>query len=250
MDNQFFSHTSTVRNLSEEDVRQLSNYLAPIEAFARITYSSVYVIDYEQKGFDYVSHNPLFLCGHSPKEVKKMGYSFYFKHVPEEDLNLLLKINTVGFEFYEKLPLEERLLYTLSYDFHIQNELGNLILVNQKITPVYLTSTGKVWKAVCVVSLSTGQNSGNIKIYKQGDNKRFFYDLEKNFWKEGEKIQLSTREKEILRYSTRGFTINQIADTIFISPDTVKFHRKKMFEKLEVSNISEAIFFAKNNKLI
>ncbi len=250
MDNQFFSHTNTVRNLCEEDVRQLSNYLAPIEAFARITYSSVYVIDYEQKGFDYVSHNPLFLCGHSPEEVKKMGYSFYFKHVPEEDLNLLLKINTVGFEFYEKLPLEERLLYTLSYDFHIQNELGNLILVNQKITPVYLTSTGKVWKAVCVVSLSTEQNSGNIKVYKQEDNKRFFYDLEKNFWKKGEEIQLSTREKEILRYSTRGFTINQIADAIFISPDTVKFHRKKMFEKLEVSNISEAIFFAKNNKLI
>ena len=70
------------------------------------------------------------------------------------------------------------------------------------------------------------------------------------FWRKEEKTELSSREKEILSYSVRGFTINDMADSMFVSPDTVKFHRRKLFEKLEVSNISEAIVYATNNKLI
>jgi DNA-binding CsgD family transcriptional regulator len=41
-----------------------------------------------------------------------------------------------------------------------------------------------------------------------------------------------------------------MAESIFVSPDTVKFHRRKLFEKLDVSNISEAIVYTINNNLI
>jgi len=61
----FFSSRNTVRKVSEADTHQLSNYLEAIAAFARTTYKSIYVIDYEKKGFEYVSDNPLFLCGHA-----------------------------------------------------------------------------------------------------------------------------------------------------------------------------------------
>ncbi|CAL2079200.1 response regulator transcription factor [Tenacibaculum sp. 190524A05c] len=248
--NDFFSLKNSINAISEEDINQTKNYLAPIRAFARTTYKSIYIIDYEKKGFEYVSENPLFLSGHTPEEVEEMGYAFYFKYVIEEDLDLLLKINTVGFDFYEQLPVEERLDYTISYDFHLKNKEGKKILINQKLTPLFLTRTGKLWKAICIISLSNEQNSGNIKVYKKGENKIFKYNLEEEFWKEEEKISLTTREKEVLRYSVRGFTINDIAKAIFVSPDTVKFHRKKLFDKLEVANISEAIVFATNNKLI
>jgi len=246
----FFSSRNTVNSLTDDEQSQTSNYLEPIKAFARTTYKSIYVIDYKEKGFEYVSENPLFLCGNSAEEVRKMGYDFYFKHVPPVDLDLLLKINTVGFEFYDKIPLKERKDYTISYDFNLKNKEGKIILINQKLTPLFLTEEGKIWKAICIISLSTEKKSGNIKLYKKGDNKIFKYDLEGNFWKTTEEIKLSTREKEILQLSTRGYTINEIAKTIFVSPDTVKFHRRKLFDKLEVANISEAIVCAVNNKLI
>jgi len=248
--NRFFSNRNTVNELSDSELAQTINYLEPIKAFARTTYKSIYVIDYKEKGFEYVSDNPLFLCGYTAEEVKEMGYAFYFKHVTPVDLDLLLKINTVGFEFYDNIPLEERKKHTISYDFNLKNQEGKTILINQKLTPLFLTGDGKIWKAICLISLSTEKKSGNIKFYKKGDNKVFKYDLEGDFWKATEKIELSNREKEILQLSTRGYTINEIADTIFVSPDTVKFHRKKLFEKLEVANISEAIVCAANNRLI
>lgn len=246
----FFSFKNTVDNISNEEQEQTSNYLQPIEAFARTTYKSIYIIDYQEKGFEYVSDNPLFLCGHTAKEVQEMGYAFYFKYVIEEDLNLLLKINTVGFDFYEKIPLKERKNYTISYDYHLKNQEGKKILINQKLTPMFLTNDGKIWKALCIISMSPESNAGNIKVFKKGDNKIFNYDLEGDFWKETQVIKLSSREKEILRYSTRGYTINEVAEAIFVSPDTVKFHRKKLFDKLDVANISEAIAYATNNRLV
>jgi len=246
----FFSSRNTVNNVPENGDCTSLDYLEAIKAFARTTYQSIYVIDYEKKGFEYVCENPLFLCGHTSEEVKQMGYAFYFKYVTEEDLDLLLKINTIGFDFYEKIPVEERKLYTIVYDFHLKNPDGKAILINQKLTPVYLSSTGKIWKAICIVSLSSEKSSGNIKIIKKGDNQVFKYDLKGSFWKTMEKIVLTSREKEILQYSIRGYTISEIAETIFVSPDTVKFHRRKLFSKLEVNNISEAIAFTTNNGLL
>lgn len=246
----FFSFKNTVNNISDDEQKQTENYLEPIKALSRTTYNSIYVIDYQKKGFDYVSDNPLFLCGHTGDEVTEMGYLFYFKYVIKKDLDLLLKVNEVGFEFYEKIPIEDRKFHTISYDFHLKNQEGKTILINQKLTPLFLTNDGKIWKAICIVSLSNEHDSGNIRIFKKGDNKIFRYDLEGDFWKSEGKIELSEREKEVLSFSIRGFTINEIAEAIFVSPDTVKFHRKKLFDKLGVNNISEAVAFATNNKLI
>lgn len=248
--NDFFTIKNTVKAVSDIDKKQTFDYLEPIRAFAKITYKSIYVIDYEKKGFEYVSDNPLFLCGHSAKEVQELGYAFYFKYVTQPDLELLLKINNAGFNFYEDIPIEERKDYTISYDFHLKNQNGNIILINQRLTPLFLTSQGKIWKALCIISLSNEQSSGNIKIHKKNSAVAFHYDLENEFWKKVDEIKLSSREKEILIYSTRGYKINEIAEAIFVSSDTVKFHRSKIFNKLGVSNIAEAIAYATNNKLI
>ncbi len=248
--NSFFSFNNTVHKVSDEEVNQSSNFLEAIKAFARTTYKSIYVIDYKNKGFEYVSENPLFLCGHSAEEVKEMGYEFYFKNVPEEDVALLLKINTIGFDFYEKIPISDRKEYTISYDFRLKTAEKKSILINQKFTPLFLTEEGKIWKALCIVSLSPEQESGNIKIHKNNDTNIFEYDLEHNVWRTKEVIKLSDREKEILQYSIKGYTINEISKKIHVTSDTIKFHRKNLFDKLEVSNITEAIAYAISNKII
>lgn len=248
--NSFFSSNNTVSKLSHQDLSQTANYIKVIEAFARTSNQSIYVIDYQKKGFEYVSNNPLFLNGHTAEEVLAMGYEFYFKYVPADDLELLLKINTVGFAFYDQIPEEERSHYSISYDFHIQNREGNQILIHQKLTPIYLTESGKIWKALCIVSLSTHQKSGNITISKEGSGVVHCYDLEKAYWQKIEQVALTEREKEIIQYSIRGYSITEIGEKVFLSPDTVKFHRRKIFEKLEVNSITEAILMATNLKIV
>ncbi|MGE8429673.1 MAG: LuxR C-terminal-related transcriptional regulator [Sphingobacterium sp.] len=226
--NALFSQNNTVRILSERDLSQTSNYIELVKAFARITYQSIYVIDYQLKSFEYVSDNPLFLAGLTAETVKEMGYSFYQKFVSEADFRMLIDINEAGFNFYEKIPLEERKLYVISYDFQIQNASGKYILVNHKLTPVFLTEGGKIWKAICIVSLSSNLSSGNVTIEKLNSDLLWKLDRSNVKWVPQKKINLTEREVEILRFYHRGLTILETSEKIFLSIDTVKFHRRKL----------------------
>lgn len=245
----FFFKKNTVNKVSDYELSQTNDYLEVIKAFSRITYQSIYVIDYQQKSFEYVSDNPIFLCGHTAEEVKELGYAFYFKYVLPEDLDLLLLINQVGFNFFDRLPKNERKLYTISYDFSIVNQ-GKDMLINHKLTPMFLAKDGKIWKAICIVSLSPSSSSGNIVISKQGTDELWNYSVEEEAWVKKEQIKITEREKEILRLHMQGYTINDIAEKVFLSPDAIKFHRRKLFDKLNVDSITEALAYATHNKLI
>lgn len=237
-------------NISEEDYLQQQHYLEVVKSFSRLTYESIYVIDYEKMAFEYVSENPLFLSGHSAEEVLNMGYEFYFKNVPEKDLELLNLINEAGFDFFKKIPGNTKKLYSITYDFHLINKDGKPILINHKLTPLFLTSDEKMWKAMCMVSISHHKNAGNVYIHKQGTDESWELNIDHNVWRKSEKPKLTKREVEILRLHAQGLTINQIAEKIFVSPDTVKYYRRQIFGRLGVSNIVEALSYAVNNKII
>lgn len=72
----FFNHKNTIDNVTEEEKEQQFSYLESIKAFARATYTSIYVIDYMKQGFEYVSDNPLFLCGNTPNRSWKWDMPF------------------------------------------------------------------------------------------------------------------------------------------------------------------------------
>lgn len=163
---------------------------------------------------------------------------------------MLIQINNVGFNFYENIPLEERKLHVISYDFQIQDANKKYILVNHKLTPFFLTEKGKIWKAMCIVSLSSNVSSGNVTIEKLHSDLLWELDLSTGKWVARTKINLTEREIEILRYYHRRLTIHETSEKIFISIDTVKFHRRKLFEKLGVGNMNEALTFALNNRLL
>lgn len=241
---------NNIKGVSKEDHLQYKDYLAAVRSFARLTYESVYVIDYEKMAFEYVSDNPLFLCGHTPQEVLELGYDFYFKNVPEKDLELLTLINEAGFDFFEKIAPDEKQHYSITYDFHLMNKDGSSILVNHKLTPLFLTGEGKMWKAMCIVSISHHKRAGNVYIYKQGSDEMWELDTTNSIWHKYNKPKLTKREIEILHLYAQGLTINEIAEKIFVTPDTVKYYRRRIFDSLGVSSIVEALSYAVNSKIL
>ncbi|MFD0792003.1 response regulator transcription factor [Mucilaginibacter litoreus] len=253
MDNKDFSSLLTKNKIGpiyDNERPQKDNYLEVVKSFARLTYESIYIINYEKMGFEYVSDNPLFLCGYTAEEVLAMGYEFYFKNVPESDLQLLTVINNAGFDFYDKLPAEDRMMYSITYDFNLTNKDGRQLLINHKLTPLFLNAEKKIWKAMCIVSISHQKKAGNVYIYKQGSADRWELDTIHAIWRKSLKPQLTKRELEILRLHARRFSINEIAEMIFVAPDTVKYYRRRIFDKLKVSNMAEALFYAIESKII
>ncbi len=66
---------------------------------------------------------------------------------------------------------------------------------------------------------------------------------EKNIW-------LSPRERELLRLISEGFTNTEIADQIFLSPETIRGYRKNLLLKLGAKNTAVLVKIAVEQKLI
>lgn len=64
-----------------------------------------------------------------------------------------------------------------------------------------------------------------------------FHQTESN----AELEKLSKREKEILDLVAKGFRYREIADTLFVSSDTVRTHIYNIYQKLQVNSKLEAI---------
>lgn len=245
----FFIPDNEIRLPEELDYTRVSEYVRSAEAFSRSTYQSVYIIDYFRQNFLYVSPNPMFLCGLSPQQMQDLGYRFYIQYVPGEEHPLLLALNKAGFDFYNNIPVDERKDWYISYDFNILNS-GRKILVNHKLTPLALTSEGRIWLALCVVSAATHTDAGHTEMHRVGSPDFFEYNMNTRHWDRRQMPVLTDGEKSVLTLSIQGYTMSEIADMICLSPDTIKKYRQRIFEKLDVRNISEAIVAATNSKLL
>lgn len=67
---------------------------------------------------------------------------------------------------------------------------------------------------------------------------------------EEEEIILSERELEIIALIAKGLQTIEIADKLFLSPHTIKTHRKNINFKLGIHSPAELIAFAKSKNLI
>ncbi|MCQ2131491.1 MAG: LuxR C-terminal-related transcriptional regulator, partial [Bacteroidales bacterium] len=63
-------------------------------------------------------------------------------------------------------------------------------------------------------------------------------------------VKLKPREKEILDLLAKGYTNVQIAEALCLSPETIKWYKKKLFALFEASNSAELVMIAKEQGII
>ncbi|WP_180563944.1 response regulator transcription factor [Chryseobacterium sp. JV274] len=124
------------------------------------------------------------------------------------------------------------------------------MLVNHRITLIELYGDGEISKIVCVVSYSLNRTAGNIRIISNTSESYWKYNFFTGKWTEECKVTLKIKEIEIIRLYFQGLKIKEIAEQLFVSPSTIKFHRSKLFERIGVKNIIEAISYVITNNLI
>lgn len=245
----FFLPNNTVAPLPDELYAKSALFIAAAKAFARSTHQCVYLIDYSRKGFVYVSDNLALLCGQPAGQIRDFGYELYLRHVPGKELEMLSEINEKGFELFDTIPVDQRTEYSIQYDFHLTAG-RKARLVHHTLTPLALTRDGKIWLALCTISMSSRNTPGHAVFKKEHSKEYFLYDLARHQWIKKEETVLSEMEHSVLWLSTQGYTMNEIAGRLFRSVDTVKACKRSLFARLGVKNIAEALWHAANYRLL
>jgi DNA-binding NarL/FixJ family response regulator len=65
-----------------------------------------------------------------------------------------------------------------------------------------------------------------------------------------EPVSISERELEIITLIAEGYTNNEIAEKLFLSPHTVNTHRKNILQKLGVNNTAAIVMYAVKTRLV
>lgn len=63
-------------------------------------------------------------------------------------------------------------------------------------------------------------------------------------------LRISPREREILELLAKGYTTKQMGECLQLSPETVKWYRKKLLAKFDAANVAELISTAKEQGLV
>nr|WP_315033091.1 LuxR C-terminal-related transcriptional regulator [uncultured Chryseobacterium sp.] len=247
--NSFCDDYESVLLVAEKEIES-NKYFNVLKAISGSGFGCVYIVDMESEKIEFISQNPFLFSGLNAAEVEKMGYTFFRKYTRTEDLEILKKVKTSGFKFFECLSPKEKKEHTITYDFHLKCASSVDMLINHKITPIELCDNGDISKVVCVVSYSLNRTAGNIRVLSNTSDAFWQYNISTGKWSEEHKVTLKAREIEIIRLYLQGLKIEEIAEQLFVSPSTVKFHRSKMFERIGVNNIIEAISYIITNNLI
>ena len=185
------------------------------------------------------SDNPLFLSGLTTQEVMAAGGTFNTQYVSEGENIMIVKIIKAWFRFLENIPTEEKLLYSIRYDYMLDKTL-----VNNVMTVAFLSEEGKPWLVTCTSKVSTNSGSGNVRIMKNNSSTIWNYSIINDKWTQDSMVVLTDIERAVLRLSIQGKREKEICDEIYRSIDGLKSIKKKIFYKMEVNNITEAVSFA------
>ena len=143
--------------------------------------------------------------------------------------------------------------------------LSNLKKQNPKL--VILAITVRIQRAKVIKALKFGVDSHQLKncgkseiheaIYATLSGKQFFCGqvlelIAENNEKETtcEGVELTEREKDIIKLIALGYTNKQIADHLFISAHTVNTHRKNIMAKLNINNVAGLVVYAFQEDLL
>lgn len=110
-------------------------------------------------------------------------------------------------------------------------------MINHKLTPLLLTDDGNIWMAICLVTLSTSKESGDVHIVMKDDQTRCDFNKEGSEFVPASIQELTPREKEVLKFIAIGDNAKEISEKLGISESTIKNHKtNKYISKVKCKN--------------
>lgn len=214
---------------------------ALIRQMSGLTRSLLFTVDVFKGRYNFASQYFADILGFKPfllEKIENQG-DLLEERIHPDDRDRLIEMQINHSKFIYSLPIENRSDYSQTFQFRMLNRKKEYINIVSSQHVLLKDKTGKAWIIMGTMNISpdrslTDRIKCSVLNLKTGDilNPAVLLLPE---------IQLTNREKEILKLIRQGFLSKEIAHKLEISIYTVNNHRKSILSKLDIDNSIEAI---------
>lgn len=245
-----YTHNVITDIPKESEYTSLMAVIDAIDCVAQSSNMVTHIFDNYKRTFLYTSSQFIGFSGLSEAKLKEVGADMFIDYISDDDAEKNKMAADEIFKFLNKLYPSERKNFSFSYTLNFVNAVSKKKqIVKSRISVLKQRPNGDVWLVLVTFSLPTKASEQQFTCINHKTNEQLIYDWDEKCWK-GMKNPLSDNEKQMLKYAAMGYSIQEIADLMIKAVDTIKGYRRKIFEKLEVDNITEAVNYALANHLI
>lgn len=218
-------------------------YIEVARAFASMSYQGVYLVDEATDKFVYNSASTLFQTDIQEWSLKGLDAHTLFSDVSDKEKYIMsVMVGTIR-RGYADIPHELLNNFSFSFNIHIKRN-GLFVAVNHKISFLDIDENGKPRILLGLVSPSVHDIESVVFGSISVADHFFIFNKKSLEWEQMNATHLSDHELAMLRYSMLGYSLESISGLMYKSIDTIRFYRRRIFEKFNVKNISEAISLA------
>jgi DNA-binding CsgD family transcriptional regulator len=235
---------------SNGDDSEIIHYL---DLLSSLSTESFYVIDLAQRQICYISPNASFLGGYSVEEALRLGYDLYPQIVHPEDLPIVKKTHRAVLRNLSRIGENRDKIDYFFNVFRLKHHFSFLA------KPLYQMSYHKakpIWKDdglayfICAVGSAVARKAESLYLYFKNEMTYQAYNFTTQQWNTVTKEPLSEYEKAILILAGQGTSGHDIANELCVSYNGFRHHLSRLYAKLGVSNIREAILFATTRRML
>lgn len=234
------------------DTYSLNEYKRLCDLFSEIWPADIALLSLSTLNALYIPDKLSKLIGVSNEDLNKDQSEIFTKILHPKELNIIKQAHIKTLEFYTKLyKSNSQIPYVdARYYLKLKTKEGEFKNFSTFIHPIF--HSGSKFPNACFALLTPNTKLGfeRFSISFHNKDKKLYYSSISNKYVQKENLELKEVENEILRLTAKGFGETKIAKELDIKLDLVRYYKKNIYKKFHVSNMSEAVYTALNNKLI
>ncbi len=197
-----------------------------------------YVFDIADSEYEWFSDTISGVIGYGVDELSAMAF---INNIHPEDKQALADIIIHLDDLTDEYGAEWLSHFSMMYDFRFRTKAGYYIRLLVQMVQQFDRASGRYKRYGRMTDITYFKNEGHTTLnmaHRDGGESYIDVPLASRMKFD---CPFSKREKEIVRLVMRGLQLKEIADKLFISPETVKNHKKHIFAKTDCKSSIQLI---------
>ncbi|QMU31045.1 LuxR C-terminal-related transcriptional regulator [Adhaeribacter radiodurans] len=181
------------------------------------------------------------VSGYSAAEILAQDAEFSMQFGLPEDTKFNILVTQLGMQYFKSRPVEERELIFFVYFYRARRKDGKIITVQHQCIPLYFDEDkipfvfSNIYTDISYLGVTQVPQALQMNRYTQ---EIFHINPQSLQFNKSEEV-FSARERDIIKLLLKGYSSRLIAESLCISQETVRTHRKNILKKAGLNSTVE-----------